>query len=124
MILSRSSRLSRCSDFLAEAVTTTRHRTGSVSEQFPLDVVPGGHLAAVRLVARPCGGSLFFGRDGLVLPGTGVAIGETGVVRTLKEDGHRVERLLGKGVDEAVQISSGHVLTVPPAPGSEATEPR
>jgi hypothetical protein len=116
--------LSRCSDFLAEAVTTMRHRTVSVREQFSLSVVPGGHIAAVRLVARRYGGFLFFGRDGLVLPGAGVAIGETGVVRTLKEDGHRVERLLGKGVDEAVQISSGHVLTVPPARGSEATDPR
>ncbi len=101
-----------------------RHRTGSVREQFSLDVVPSGHLAAISLVARPCSSILFFGRDGLVLPGAGVAVGETWVVRALKEDRHRVERLLRKLVDEAVQISSGHVLTVPPAPGSEATEPR
>jgi len=96
-----------------------RHCTGSVREQFSLDVLPSGHLAAVCLVARPCGGALFFGRDGLVLPEAGVAVGETGVVCTLKEDGRRVERLFGKGVHEAVEISAGHILTVPPARGGE-----
>jgi hypothetical protein len=114
-ILSRSGRLSRCRDFFAVGVTTRRHRTGSVSEQLLPDVVPGDHLAVVGLVARLGGGGVLFRRDGLVLPGTSVAAGETGVVRTLEEDGHRVERLLGKGVDEAVEVSSGHLVTVPPA---------
>jgi hypothetical protein len=114
-ILSRSGRLSRCRDFLAVAVTTRRHRTGSVSEQLLPHVVPAGYLATFRLATRLDGGGLLFLRDGLVLPGTSVAAGETGVVRTLEEDGHRVERLLGKGVDEAVEVSSGHLVTVPPA---------
>ena len=114
-ILSRSGRLSRRKDFLAAAVTTMRHRTGSVSEELLPDVLPGGHVAAIRLGAGLRRGALFFRRDGLILPGAGVAAGETGVTRPLKQDGHGVERLVGERVDEAVEVSSGHLATVSPA---------
>jgi hypothetical protein len=71
-------------------------------------------VAAIRLGASFRRGGLLFRRDGLVLPGAGVAAGETRVIRTLKQDGHGVERLLGEGVDEAVEITAGHLATVSP----------